>query len=315
LASLSIATVVIGQGQVRLRVEASYIRVPVTAADGQGRTILGLTREDFEIYDEGERRAVENFVLDKTPLYVVLLLDVSGSVKEELEEVKSAALGFAGAFSKDDRIAVVSFADRTHVLQDWTNNLKDLKRSLKKLKPGYRTAFHDAVVQVVQGKLRTAPGKRVVILLTDGVDNESQVGFDPVVHELLATDVSVYIVSRTRLVIPHIQRLSRVEFLNRVLQNLLDDDEDFVELYFREKETALQHMAESTGGRVLYPTKLTELGDSYRLVADELKTQYVLTFRPPERSDRRFRAIRVVCLKPAERLHFRRQYAWSPPDK
>jgi Ca-activated chloride channel homolog len=293
-----------------IRVDASYIKVPVTVFDTEGRLTAGLSREHFRILDEGQERPIENFLLDKTPLHVVLLLDVSGSLKQEIEAMRDAAVLFARSFGKDDRFAVVSFADRVETVQDWTGNWRNVRRSLRRLKPGYRTALYDALKQTAD-KLHRRSGKRVILLLTDGLDNESRSGFDDALQELINNDISLYIVSRTRLIQPQVAENRRVEFLNRVLQNVLGSDEDFIESYFREKETALRHLAEVSGGRVLFPLQLHELSDSYEQIAQELKFQYLLTFRPPEASDKQFRNIQVICREPVGAIHHRLQYRWS----
>ncbi|HXK60740.1 MAG TPA: VWA domain-containing protein [Acidobacteriota bacterium] len=301
------------QAPPRFRVEASFIKVPVTVSDSHGRLIPDLGPRHFRVFDEGEERTIDNFVLDKSPLHVVLLLDMSGSVREELEDIKEAAVSFSKAFDKEDRIAVMSFSDEVDLLQDWTNDPRKIRKSLKKAEAGYRTALFDALAQVGKTRFRGVPGKKAIILLTDGVDNESLTSFDTVLRQLIESDIALYIVSRTRLVLPQIQRETRVEFLNQVMKNILNDDEDFVELYFREKEAAMEHLSESTGGRVLYPRKLSDLKDNYEELARELKTQYLLTFRPPAHSDKRFRHIRVACSQPMAVVRHREQYAWSPP--
>jgi len=297
----------------RFRVEASFIKVPVTVSDGRGRPIQDLGPRNFKVFDEGEERAIDNFVLDKNPVNVVILLDMSGSVREEIDEIKDVAISFSKVFDKEDRISVMTFADELHLLQDWTNNPGKVKKALKKAEPGYRTALFDALQKVGRDRFRSVSGKKVIIVLTDGVDNESQTAFEAVLPQLVQADVALYIVSRTRLILREVQRQARVEFLNQVMKNLLKDDEDFVELYFREKETAMEHLSESTGGRVLYPLKLEELRGSYEQVAKELKSQYLLTFRPPLQSDKQFRNIRVACSDPMAIVHHREQYAWSPP--
>ncbi len=298
----------------RFRVEASFVKVPVTVSDPHGRPIQDLGVRNFKVFDEGEERAIDNFVLDKNPVNVVVLLDMSGSVREEIEEIKDAAVSFSKAFDKEDRIAVMTFADKLDLLQNWTNDPAKVRKALKKAKPGYRTAFFDALLEVGRTRFRSVIGKKVIIVMTDGVDNESQTPYDAVLPQLVQYDVALYIVSRTRLILPEVQRQARVEFLNQVMKNLLKDDEDFVELYFREKETAMEHLSESTGGRVLYPLKLVELRDNYAEIARELKSQYLLTFRPPPESDKRFRKIRVACSDPMAIVHYREQYAWSPPS-
>jgi Ca-activated chloride channel family protein len=292
------------------RVSARFVKVPVSVFDDQGRVLSGLTREDFLLRDEGLPRPISNFLLDRAPIHVLLLLDSSGSLRDELQEIKLAALRFAGSFSQEDRISVISFSDEVVVLQDWTNKFKRLKKSLKKLKVGYRTALYDALAETVNQHFRGVTGRRVIILLTDGLDNESEVPYQSIAANLISSDITLYIVSRTRLVHPRVRDSVRVEFLNRVMKNLLNDDGDFVDIYFREKEAAMRQLAEVTGGRVLFPEQLEDLSESYREVAQELKLQYVLTFEPPTKSARRFRKIELTCIQPTGRIHYRRQYSW-----
>ena len=299
------------QASPTFRIKADFIKVPVTVFDSRGKLINTLTRDDFRLLDEGRERPIENFVLDKAPIHVVLLLDVSGSLQEEIKEIRQAAIRFASAFGPEDRIAILSFADKITVLQPWTNRQKRIRKSLKKLKPGYRTALWDALMQTSSKMLEQASGRKVIILLTDGLDNESYANYDDVIEDLVSSGVSLYIVSRTRLVLPKVAESNRVRFLNQVMKQVLKEDKNFVDVYFREKETSMKHLAESTGGRVFFPERLVELRSSYAQVARELKNQYILTFAPPSVSDKRFRRIEVVCNQETSRIFHRRQYNWQ----
>lgn len=296
------------QAQPAYKIDAQYIKVPVTVLDADNQAVMGLTREDFRLFDEGEARPIKNFVLDELPIHVVFLLDSSASLKEEIQEIRYATLRFAQTFGSEDRIAVISFSDEIHLLQDWTNSYKELRGSLKKLKKGYRTALYDALLTTASEKLQSVVGKRVIILLTDGLDNESDATYANVMNELIASNIVLYIVSRTRLIQPKVEGTERVEFLNRVMKNVLGEDEDFVEIYFRLKETAMNHLAESSGGRVFYPEELKALGPTYVQIAKELKSQYILTFLPPGKSRKRFRSIQVTCSRPVGKIFHRQLY-------
>lgn len=302
-----------GQPPTTIKVKADYIQVPVTVFGPRGHLLTNLTRDHFRLLDEGEPRPIENFVLDQTAIHVILLLDVSSSIREELEEFKKAAYQFARSFGREDRIAVMSFAEEVLVLQDWTNRLRDIRKSLKDLEGGYRTALYDALHSTTHEKLSRVPGKKVIIVLTDGLDNESQTTYESLVDTLIEANISLYIVSRTRLLQSRIGKSERVEFLNQVLKNVVDEKKDFVEAYFREKEMAINHLAETTGGRAFFPEKLEQLESSYAQVARELKSQYVLTFRPPSFSHKKFRKIQVLCTQPIGILYHRTQYAWGIP--
>lgn len=303
---------VLSQKPPRFTTQADYVRVPVSVFDSRGKLMLNLEREEFSLYDEGETRQIEHFLLDESPISVVLLLDVSGSVKEEIEPITEAALGFARGFEHSDRFAAITFSDERVVLQEWTNDLRALRRSIRKLEPGYRTALYDALWRTVQQELRKVFGKKAIIVLTDGLDNESTSSHEAVVGELIRSAVSVYVISRTRFILPEVAKSKRVAFLNRVMNDVLQENSDFVEIYFREKESAMSQLAEATGGRALFPTSLEELKGTYLEVARELKNQYVLTFRPPAESELDFRKIEVRCSQVEARISHRKQYHWTP---
>lgn len=289
-------------------VDALYVRVPVTVLDEQGRSIQGLTSDDFTLYDEGEPRDIANFLLDEAPVSVLFLLDASGSILDDLTEIRHATIRFAQHFSQEDQFAIVSFAGKTETLQTWTNKLSDLRKSLRKLERGYGTAMYDAILQTAREKLSRIEGKRVMILVTDALDNASFAGYEDAMQELTDLDVVLYIVSRTRLVRPKVAESKRVEFLDQVLKNLLDDDSSFVDIYFKEKEAALDNLAGVNAGRVFYPRRLDALAQNYADIARELKSQYLLTFRPPGHSEKRYRDIKVVCNQPFGRLYHRQVY-------
>lgn len=291
-------------------ISASYVRVPVTVFDEQGHLMENLSRSDFQVFDEGEATPIINFVHDKAPISVLLLLDSSGSLKDEVEEIKVAALRFAESFGREDRISIVGFSDETVVLTPWTNRISRLRKGVKKLKKGYRTAIYDALADTIGEHFSSVGGRKVIILLTDGLDNESVLSYQGILNRLIRSQITLYIVSRTRLVHEKVRDSNRVSFLNDVMRTVLEDEEDFVDIYFREKESAMVHLAEATGGRVLFPEVLGELSDSYAQVARELKHQYLLTFLPPETSSATFRSIRVECRIPDRQIYFRRQYAW-----
>lgn len=296
------------RGQPAFKVDAQYVKVPVTVLDESGHSVMGLTAEDFQLFDEEERREIANFILDRAPVNVVFLLDTSGSVKEELKEIKYATIRFAQNFGSDDRIAIAAFSDEVRTLQTWTNKIGDLRKSLRKLEQGYRTALYDALLATAHEKLARVTGKKVIILLTDGLDNESEATYEKVMTELTSLDVILYIVSRTRFVQSRVEESERVEFLDRVMKNVLDEDTSFVDVYFREKEVSMNHLAEVNAGRVFYPEKLQALGLTYVRIARELKTQYLLTFLPADGDGKTFRRIRVVCNKPVADVYHRRLY-------
>ncbi len=246
------SSVLIAQEAPSFRVQADLVKVPVTVFDSKGRFLAGLTRQQFVLLDENESRPIENFILDRTSLHVLLLLDVSASLRGELEEIRETAYQFAQSFDPEDQMAVVSFSHGLKLLQDWTRDRSSLRRSLEDLERGHRTALYDALEFGALDTMARVHGKKVIILLTDGLDNQSLSRFETVLDILLESDISLYIVSRTRLVRTRVEESGRVDFLNQVTKNVLREEKNFVAAYFQEKEASLSHLAEVTGGRIFF---------------------------------------------------------------
>ncbi len=287
---------------------ADYVRVPVAVLDENDRPVTDLRAEDFRLYDEDSPKPISNFVLDVAPVHILFLVDSSGSTKEELPQMRYAVRRFAQHFTAEDRMALAGFSDKFEWIQDWTNDEKRLAKALKRLEPGYRTALWDSLSEAAQRRLAGVDGRRALILMTDGLDNESTRTYDQVLEILTKFDVVLYVVSRSRLVESRIEDSERVRFLDRVMRNLLDEDESFVGAYFRDKEAALENLAATNGGRVFYPASFPALGQIYAQIAQELKTQYVMTFPASTTSETAFRRIRVECLRPVGKLVYRRLY-------
>ena len=154
------------------------VNVIVTARKGSFY-IDNLTKEDFEIYDEGERQEIEFFSResgeDAQPLNIVLLIDTSGSVRDKLRfEQEAAEVFFQKTLRKNaDLGAVVQFDSEINLVQDFTNSIDTLEDALRYIRPGGATKLYDAVWLAVNDLLRHEVGRRVLVVLSDGGDNDS----------------------------------------------------------------------------------------------------------------------------------------------
>jgi hypothetical protein len=118
-----------------------------------------LTRQQFILLNEDETRLIEKFLVDRTPLHVLLLLDVSASLQEELKDIRKTAYQFSRSFNPENQITAVFFSDGLTVLQDWTHDKSSLCGSLKHLQRGYRTALFDALEFSADDTLPRSPEK------------------------------------------------------------------------------------------------------------------------------------------------------------
>jgi VWFA-related protein len=256
--------------------------------------------------------------LRQVPVDVVLMVDASSSVANNLDDFRRAAQGFAARLEADDRISLIKFDDRIELLQDWTKSRFQLQRALNRIEPGMFTRFNDALL--LASKEQFGPvtkSRRAVIVLSDGIDNgQGTTTLDAALQALIRAQVAVYIVSNTE-----ISRASKRAELDMLLGgteasikfNQVQIDRLRLGLQVLDKsEENLAQLAQATGGRLYRPLTFDALESTYAEVADELRHQYALYFTPLNKArDGSFRRVRVETANPA--LHPQTRVGYFAP--
>ena len=127
-------------------VDTTEVMFPVTVRDAEGRLVNDLTRNDFRVFEDNRLQPLSDLALRQVPVDVVLMVDASSSVANNLDDFRRAAEGFAGRLAEDDRISLIKFDDRVELLQDWTKSRFQLKRALNRIEAGMFTRFNDALL-------------------------------------------------------------------------------------------------------------------------------------------------------------------------
>src|SRR5438105_15292261 len=163
-------------GQDTLRVTVDLVNVQFSVTDRRGRFVPGLTAQDFKVEEDGRRQEIRNFAREnELPLTLALLVDTSPSVRPVLDEEKTTASAFLESILREKDLALVMGFDReVTLLQDYTENLRLLKRSIDELEVGGGTSVYDAVYLASQEKLRDEAGRKAIILISDGEDTTSK---------------------------------------------------------------------------------------------------------------------------------------------
>ncbi len=157
-----------------IKVETNLVTMPVAVLDRDGRFISGLQQRDFKIFENGVEQKVEYFQSVEQPFTVVMLIDVSPSTQFRIEEIQQAAITFLDQLRPNDRVMVVSFDERVHVMSPITNNRYQLRDAIRQVQFGDGTGLYDAVDYVINQELRGIQGRKAVVLFTDGVDTTSR---------------------------------------------------------------------------------------------------------------------------------------------
>ena len=295
------------QQQPTFKSGARTVAVYATVTDASGRLVPDLTRDDFEIYDNGKLQDITLFASDIQPITVVMMLDRSGSMKANFELVEAAAERFVRRLLPEDKARIGSFAVRIQVdPREFTSDQDELVRILRsELQPEGPTPLWNAVNVAITGLLRQ-DGRRVVLVFTDGVDSpmnfsNNNVSLKDAMKRAQEEDVMVYAIGLE----------GTVPFGNRRAPLPGGRTGGFGQMQPRmisqKPDEGLAKIAGETGGGYFELTGTEELGATFARVADELHRQYALGFEPAK-LDGKSHKLEVKVKKPGMTARARRSY-------
>ena len=156
-----------------LKVETNLVSVPVKVMDKNGRFIVGLAKEDFQVFEDGKPQNIEYFGNLEQPFTVVLILDMSYSTVFKTEEIQAAAIGFIAQLRPNDKVMAISFDQEIHLLCNPTTDRQVSRQAIKTSKIGTGTSVYETI-DFALDKLKTVSGRKAIVLFSDGVDTTSR---------------------------------------------------------------------------------------------------------------------------------------------
>jgi Ca-activated chloride channel family protein len=269
-----------------VRVESSEIRLNVRVVDRQNRPVNDVTERDFRVFENGVQQTIESVTREEVPISYGLVIDNSGSMRNQIGQVIEAGKTIVNANKEGDETFVVRFvsSDKIELKQDFTADKDTLIDVLDNelLPEGGKTAVIDAVYLAAEHAAEHKKGndlddkrRRALIIVTDGEERKSVYERDQLFDMLRETDVQLYVIG----------------FVSE-----LDREGGFIRKSPRAKAVELvERMAKETGGRAFFPTSLSELPGIAQEIAKDLRTQYVISYNPTDkRRDGSYRAVRVT---------------------
>ncbi|HET8773894.1 MAG TPA: VWA domain-containing protein, partial [Thermoanaerobaculia bacterium] len=243
-------------------------QIPVSVADGT----TPLRADQVTLVDNGTPRPIENLVAaSDLPLNVILLIDYSESMLEELPVVKTAAKQFARALLRpQDRLAVVGFNQKTFWLTNWTNDWNVAAQAVDRVQPIGETHLYDSVVEMLY-QIQKVPGRHALVVLTDGVDQGSKFKLDHLVHYARYAGVPVY---------PVVKNKSLSRWMKLGVGRL--------------QARRLDRVADETGATYFIIQNERELANVYARIAQELRQQYQIVFYSEADVPDQWRSLRIV---------------------
>ncbi len=257
------------------RLDVKLIEIPVNVTDDYGRPVRALPQSAFRVFEDEVEQKVTAFSNTDAPLSAGLLFDTSGSMRNRLEQSRAAVDQFFSRSMEGDEFFLVRFADLPELVVPFTPSTDEVSRHLNALQAHGWTSLIDAVYRSI-GEMRHAVNPRhVLLVLSDGADNNSRYSEGELASRLRESDVRIFAIG------------------------------------LFERPRLLEHLAEETGGGVIWVHKMAELPEAMEKLSLQIRNQYVLGYFSSAPNDGRFRRVRIEVQPPAGvRVHasWRRGY-------
>jgi Ca-activated chloride channel homolog len=235
-----------------IRKEVEEVVLHATVVDDKQRMVMNLDKSAFTVLEDGKPQNIVSFRHEDIPVAMGIVIDNSGSMREKRDKVNKAAINLVKASNTQDEVFIVNFNDEYYLDQDFTNDIGKMREALEKVDTRGGTALYDAVVASADHLKKNARlEKRVLFVVTDGEDNESQESLEQAIRRLQEENgPTVYAIG------------------------LLGDEKA------RRARKALQYIAEKTGGIAFFPKTLDQVDEISRQVAHDIRSQYTIGYKP-----------------------------------
>ena len=272
------------------RAGIEVVSLNVTVSDAQGRYVTDLKQEDFSVFEDGAKQDLTYFNRSALPIALSLLIDSSASMEQRMENAQEAAIGFARTLRPQDLAQVVDFDSRVEIKLGFTNKIDELESAIHATSAGGSTALHNAVyialkeLAKVKAKNPDEIRRQAIVVLSDGEDTSSLVSFEEVLELAKRSETAIYTIA-------------------------LRSTEPSQSKGFREAEFVMRQLAQETGGRAFFPTRIDDLTGVYAQIAAELSSQYSMGYASKNpRRDGAFRRIVVQVARPNSTARTKRGY-------
>jgi len=276
----------------QVHLNARLVNVFFTATDRRRAIVTDLRREEVRVFEDGREQEIFTFVRQTDlPLTIALLIDVSASQQYTLPEEKAAAARFIRSIVRPGRdvVAIVAFRDEVRIIEDFTSTISRLEVALNRVRyvpPTGRdprfggTSLYDSIVLVARELLAEQPGRRTILLLTDGEDTTSLYRLHDAIAEALRVEATIYAIG-------------------------IGD-----RYRFGINSGVLRRLTQETGGRAYFPKNARDLTRAFREIETELRSQYLVAYYPSDPTPNgRFRQIEIrVPTRKGLHIRHRRGY-------
>jgi VWFA-related protein len=278
------------EDQSRITVDVTRVNLLYTVTDKKGRFVSDLTKDDFQIIENKKPQTILEFTAETDlPLRLAILIDTSNSIRDRFRFIQEAATDFITTVMRPgkDKAIVVSFDTSAELVSDLTDDQVAITKAIRDLRPGGGTALYDAIFFACRDKLmKDQPRdkfRRAIVVLSDGEDNQSRWTREQALEMAHKADAVIYTISTN---ITHLETSG---------------------------DKVLKRYAEETGGMAFFPFKAEDLGQSFENIANELRHQYNVFYRPePLRTDGLYHPV-DIRVKERKELIVRARHGYYAP--
>jgi len=277
----------------RIRVSSDIVLVNASVVDSRGRAIEGLTKANFRLFENHAERKISWFSEDQTPVSMVVVFDTSGSMAGKLTRCAEAVAELLRTAQNGDEFALFTFSRQVELAQPWTRDDAAISSALLNARAHGTTALLDAIDTAGHYAARGANPRKVMFVLSDGGDNASRLRELQVRRRLEEMDIELYAV------------------------DIREGDMPMAWPGVLEGSQLLDRLCGDLSGRYVPVERMSDLADAVERIRREIRSQYVLGYRPqPLARDGRFHTLQVKVTPPPgmRRVSVRWRRGWREPQ-
>src|SRR5580692_11666824 len=280
----------ISDEQATFRADTRLVVLHATVVNRSGHLLMDLTQKAFHVYENGVEQPIKKFLREDVPISMGLVVDNSGSMRTKRQRVEASALALVKASNPHDEVFIVNFNDEAFLDQPFTSDIKELERGLAKIDSRGGTAMRDAIrMSIDYLKENGKKDKKVLVVVTDGDDNNSTMTLENLIKAAQQSEVLIYTVG------------------------LLSEEE---KREAKRATRALNAISDATGAKSYYPKELKDVDGVCQQVAHDIRSQYIIEYNPTNAAlDGSFRQIKVIANGPNHPIVRTRSGYYATPDK
>lgn len=318
-----------------IRVNTRLVTIPVKVSDRGGRFAVGLTKENFKIFEDGKEQEIAYFSNVEEPFTVALVLDMSYSSTFKINEIQSAAIAFISQLHPKDKVMVVSFSEEVNVLCEPTNDRKVLQSAIRNTQIASGTSLYEAVDLVINDRLKKISGRKAVVLFTDGVDTTSRRANDlSNLSDVYELDALIYPIEydtfndvqamknkpvmggqSPSVSVPHLPSRNPSPFPFPIPSVGTPSSQGTNPEDYQKAQDYLEQLANRTSGRVYQANTTANLTSAFTNIASELRQIYSLGFYPVEEKAGKRRQLKVKVDQKGLAVQARDSYVVGKKEK